>query len=87
VSGVAQRVEQIAGREDLDTGVSVVLVLGPDREVELERERDSRPVVGVAVRDALLGLLAVILVLAPGLPLDRHDLERCEQQRGVEVTL
>jgi hypothetical protein len=28
---VAQRVEQVAGREELDAGVGVVLVLGPDR--------------------------------------------------------
>jgi hypothetical protein len=56
VPRVAQGVEQVAGREDLDAGVGVVLVLGPDREVQLERERNGGPVVGVAAGDALLGL-------------------------------
>jgi hypothetical protein len=54
----------------------VVLVLGPDREPELERECDRRPVVGIALGDAPLDLLAMALVLACGLPFNRHDLER-----------
>lgn len=36
---------------------------------------------GFAVCDALLGLLTMVAVLACGRPVDRHDLERCEQQR------
>jgi hypothetical protein len=87
VSGVAQLIEQVAGREDLDAGVRVVLVLGPDWELQLQRERDGRPVVGIAGSDALFGLLTVVLVLARGLPVDRHDLERREQQRRVQVAL
>jgi hypothetical protein len=87
VPDVAQRVEQVAGREEFDMGIGVVLVLGPDREPQLERKRDGRPVVGVAAGDALLGLLAVISVLARGLPVDRHDSERREQQRRVQVAL
>jgi hypothetical protein len=71
----------------MPASVCVVLVLRPDREVQLERERDGRPVVGVAVCDALLGLLTMVVVLACGLPVDRHDLERCEQQRRVEAAL
>jgi hypothetical protein len=61
--------------------------LRPDWEVQLERERDGRPVFGVAVCDALLGLLTMVVVLARGLLVDRHDLERCEQQRRVEAAL
>jgi hypothetical protein len=42
---------------------------------------------GVPAGDAPFGLLAVGVVLVRGRPLDRHDLERGEQQRGVEAAL
>ncbi len=42
---------------------------------------------GAACGDALLGLLAMPVVVGRGLPLDGHDLQRGEQQRGVQATL
>ena len=57
------------------------------RQAELEREGDGRPVVGVAGGDALLGVLAVVVVVGGGLPFDGHDLQRGDQQRGIEAAL
>jgi hypothetical protein len=37
--------------------------------------------------DAALGVLAAVVVVGCGLPLDGHDLERGEQQRGVQAAL
>jgi hypothetical protein len=45
------------------------------------------PVVGVTCGDALLGVLAAVVVVGGGSPFDRHDLQRGEQQRGVQAVL
>jgi hypothetical protein len=61
--------------------------LRPDGQVELERERDGRPVVRVALRDALLGLRPMVFVVGGGLLLDWHDLESGQQLSLMKATL
>jgi hypothetical protein len=41
----------------------------------------------VAGGDALLGVVAAVVVVRRGLPLDRHDLQRGEEQRGLQAAL
>jgi hypothetical protein len=68
--------ERLAG--DLD---------GLDGQAEREREGDGRPIVGIARSAELLGVLGAVVVFGRGPPLDRHDLECGEQQRGVQAAL
>ena len=57
------RVEQLAGRDDLDPSVAEVLVLRPDRNAELPCESECRPIVWVPRRDPVLRLDAAVLIL------------------------
>jgi len=61
--------------------------LRPDRQVELERERNRRPVVGVAGCDPAFGRLAVILVISRRLLRDRHDLEGSKEESLIQPAL
>jgi hypothetical protein len=87
VAGGAECVEEVAGGVDLQAGGGELLVLRPDGQAEYECEGDGRPVVGVAGGDALFGVLAAVVVVGRGPPLDRNDLECGEQQRGVQAAL
>ena len=54
---------------------------------ELPCESECRPIAWVPGRDPVLRLYAPVLIVGRRLPLDRHHLQRGEQQRGIELPL
>ena len=84
--GVPKRVKEVSGGIHLDAEPRMILVLGPDRQAEGERHRKRGPVVRVASTDELFSLSSAMLVGACWLPVDRHDLKRCEERREVKLS-
>ena len=63
VAGIAERIEQFAGGVDIEAGDREVLVLGPHRQAERQRQRDGRPVVRIACGDSPFGLCTLAFVV------------------------
>ena len=79
----AERPEKFGGGVPFHPGVLEVVVVRPDRETQVEREREYVNVVWIARADAAIGLQQVVFVLGT---LHDGDWEgrQCEQE-GVQM--